>query len=118
MPLMVLKKLFKDGIYLYIRSVDCLNLALNNVIPTTAVVITVGNIPFIGLIVPNIVSIYKGDNIRENIWDTALFGALFVLVCDIFGRSVIYPYELPIGLTVGVIGSAVFLYLILRSQRI
>ena len=84
---------------------------------TVTVVITVGNIPFIGLIVPNIVSIYKGDNIRENIWDTALFGALFVLVCDIFGRSVIYPYELPIGLTVGVIGSAVFLYLILRRNK-
>ena len=84
---------------------------------TVTVVITAGNIPFIGLIVPNIVSIYKGDNIRENIWDTAMFGALFVLICDIFGRAVIYPYELPIGLTVGVIGSAIFLYLILRRNR-
>lgn len=81
------------------------------------VVITVGNIPFIGLIVPNIVSIFKGDNISKNIWDTALFGAIFVLACDIIGRLVIYPYEVPISLTVGVIGSVIFLYLIFRRNR-
>lgn len=81
------------------------------------VVITVGNIPFIGLIVPNIVSIFKGDNLSKNIWDTALFGAIFVLGCDMIGRVVIYPYEVPISLTVGVIGSAIFLYLILRRNR-
>lgn len=81
------------------------------------VVITVGNIPFIGLIVPNIVSIFKGDNISKNIWDTALFGVIFVLACDIIGRLVIYPYEVPISLTVGVIGSVIFLYLIFRRNR-
>ena len=81
---------------------------------TVCVVITAGQIPYIGLIIPNIVSLYKGDNVHENIWDTALFGALFVLVCDIFARIIIYPYELSVGLTVGVIGSAIFLYMILR----
>lgn len=83
---------------------------------TVSIVVTAGNIPFIGLIVPNIVSLYKGDNIRDTIWHTGLFGATFVLVCDIFGRMVIYPYEIPIGLTVGVIGSITFLYLILRRN--
>lgn len=85
-------------------------------IVTVCVVITAGNIPYIGLIVPNIVSLYKGDNVHENIWDTALFGAIFVLVCDILARVLIYPYELSVGLTVGVIGSAIFLYLILRRK--
>lgn len=83
---------------------------------TVCVVITVGSIPFIGLIVPNIVSMYKGDNIKESIWHTALFGSIFVLVCDLFSRLVIYPYEIPIGLTVGVIGSVIFLYMILRRN--
>lgn len=83
-------------------------------IVTVCVVITAGQIPYIGLIVPNIVSLYKGDNVHENIWDTALFGAIFVLVCDIFARIIVYPYELSVGLTVGVIGSAIFLYMILR----
>ena len=85
-------------------------------IVTVCVVITAGQIPYIGLIVPNIVSLYKGDNVHENIWDTALFGAIFVLVCDIAARIIIYPYELSVGLTVGVIGSGVFLYLILRRK--
>ena len=83
-------------------------------IVTVCVVIIAGQIPYIGLIVPNVVSLYKGDNVHENIWDTALFGAIFVLVCDILARIIIYPYELSVGLTVGVIGSAIFLYLILR----
>ena len=83
---------------------------------TVCVVVTAGNIPYIGLIVPNIVSLYMGDNIRESIWHTGLFGAIFVLVCDIFGRVIIYPYEISIGLTVGVIGSITFLYLILRRN--
>lgn len=85
-------------------------------IVTVCVVITAGEIPYIGLIVPNIVSLYKGDNVHENIWDTALFGSIFVLVCDIAARVIIYPYELSVGLTVGVIGSAIFLYLIFRRK--
>ncbi|MGL5507154.1 MAG: ABC transporter permease [Paraclostridium sp.] len=83
---------------------------------TSSVVITVGSIPFIGLIVPNIVSMYKGDNIKDSIWHTGLFGAIFVLSCDIFSRVVIYPYEIPIGLTVGVIGIIIFLIMILRRS--
>ena len=83
---------------------------------TALVVITVGSIPFIGLIVPNIVSLYKGDNLSKNIGITALFGANFILVCDILSRIVIYPYEVSISLTVGVIGSIIFLYLIFRRN--
>ena len=52
------------------------------------------------LIVPNLVSLYKGDNVHENILDTALFGAIFVLFCDILARVFVYPYELSVGLTV------------------
>ncbi|EPZ55353.1 fecCD transport family protein [[Clostridium] sordellii ATCC 9714] len=85
-------------------------------IVTASVVITIGSIPFIGLIVPNIVSIYKGDNLKDTIWHTGLFGAIFVLICDIFSRLVIYPYEIPIGLTVGVLGSGIFLIMILRRK--
>ncbi|MDV2684618.1 ABC transporter permease [Alkalihalophilus lindianensis] len=84
---------------------------------TSVVVLTVGMIPFLGLIIPNIVTIYKGDNLRENLPHTALLGAVFVLACDILGRIIIYPYEIPIGLTVGVIGSGIFLYLLLGRAK-
>jgi len=84
---------------------------------TSSVILTVGTIPFLGLIIPNIVSIYQGDHLRKSIIHTAVLGALFVLLCDIFGRLIIYPYEIPISLTVGVIGSGIFIYLLLRSRR-
>src|SRR5690625_235279 len=84
---------------------------------TASVVLSVGVIPFLGLIIPNIVTIYQGDHLRNNLIHTAILGALFVLVCDIIGRILIYPYEIPINLTVGVIGSGIFLYLLLRRKR-
>ncbi|MFD0871559.1 Iron-uptake system permease protein FeuB [Chlamydia abortus] len=80
------------------------------------VMLTVGNIPFLGLIIPNIVTIYQGDNLKKNLSHTALLGAVFVLACDILGRIIIYPFEISIGLTVGVIGSGIFLYLLLRRK--
>jgi iron complex transport system permease protein len=83
---------------------------------TAVVILTVGSIPFLGLIVPNIVSIYRGDHLKNNLGHTALLGAVFILGCDIFGRVIIYPYEVPIGLTVGVIGSAIFAYLLMRRK--
>ncbi|MDF1510737.1 ABC transporter permease [Robertmurraya sp. DFI.2.37] len=83
---------------------------------TSSVVLTVGMIPFLGLIIPNIVSMYKGDHLKNSLSHTALLGAVFVLACDIFGRVIIYPYEIAIGVTVGVIGSGIFLYLILRRK--
>ncbi|AME06443.1 ABC transporter permease [Bacillus siamensis] len=80
------------------------------------VILTVGMLPFLGLIIPNIVSIYKGDNLRSSLPHTALLGAVFVLFCDILGRVIIFPYEISIGLMVGVIGSGIFLYMLLRRK--
>lgn len=70
---------------------------------TACVVLTVGMIPFLGLIIPNIVSIYQGDHLKKNLSHTAVLGAVFVLFCDILGRIVIYPYEVSISLTVGML---------------
>ncbi|MDQ0246042.1 iron complex transport system permease protein [Bacillus fengqiuensis] len=83
---------------------------------TSIVVLTVGVIPFLGLIIPNIVTMYQGDNLKKSLPHTALLGAVFVLACDILGRIIIYPYEIAIGVTVGVIGSGIFLYLIMRRK--
>ncbi len=79
--------------------------------------VMVGNIPFLGLIIPNLVSITKGDNLKNSLVETCLFGGSFVLLCDIIGRVIIAPYEVSIGLTVGVIGSAMFLYLVMRRKK-
>lgn len=83
---------------------------------SSVVMLTVGTIPFLGLIIPNIVTLYHGDNLKKNLPHTAILGAVFVLFCDILSRVIIYPFEIPIGLTVGVLGSAIFLYLLLRRK--
>lgn len=82
----------------------------------TTVVLTVGVIPFLGLIVPNIVSLYMGDNLRKTIPHTALLGVVFLLICDIIGRIVIHPYEIPVNVTVAVIGSVIFLIMLFRGR--
>ena len=80
-------------------------------------IITVGNIPFLGLIIPNIVSLYSGDNLKKTLYHTALLGPIFLLACDILGRFIIFPFEMSISLTVGVIGSIIFLYMIIRGSK-
>ncbi|WP_294081710.1 ABC transporter permease [Proteiniphilum sp. UBA5384] len=82
----------------------------------SAVVITAGAIPFLGLIVPNVVSLLFGDNLKKTLPLVALSGAIFLLLCDIVGRIVIYPYEVPIGVTVSIIGAIIFLILIIRKR--
>ena len=88
---------------------------------TASVIVVVGQISYIGLIVPNIVSMFKGDKIRGTLVDTGLFGALFVLVCDMIARTIIAPYEIPIELVAGIIGSIIFIimlyYKLTHSKR-
>ena len=86
-------------------------------IVTAVVIVTVGSIPFLGLIVPNLVALYLGDNLKLTLPHTAVVGALLVLVCDLTGRLVIYPYEVSVSLIMGIIGSAVFLSLLLKRYR-
>lgn len=82
----------------------------------STIVITVGIIPFLGLIIPNLVSLMMGDNLKKTLPIIALMGAVFLLVCDIIGRLVIYPFEVPIGLTAGIVGALLFLILLLRRR--
>lgn len=74
----------------------------------------VGIIPFVGLVVPNIVSRVLGDNLRRTIPWTALCGATLVLLCDVIGRVIRFPYEIPVSTVMGVVGGLVFLWLMFR----
>lgn len=84
---------------------------------TTLVVITIGSLPFVGLIVPNIVALYKGDHLKHTLLDTVLVGTIFVLVCDILGRVILAPYEVSISVIISVLGSLIFLLLLVYRRR-
>lgn len=98
------------------RSVMLLGLIIVSLISAVTVV-TAGVIPFLGLIVPNVVSLMLGDNLRRSLPWVAWLGAVLVLVCDLLGRLLRYPYEIPIGTVMGVLGSALFIYLLLKRTR-
>lgn len=83
---------------------------------TSLVIVSVGIIPFLGLIIPNLVALYLGDNLRKNLIYIALCGALFLLVCDIISRLVIFPFEMPLSITTGVLGSLIFIFLLLKRK--
>lgn len=86
-------------------------------ISTASVVMIVGVIPFLGLIVPNVVSLFMGDNMRKILPWTAYWGVILVLFCDILGRVIIFPYEVPISMIISIFGGGVFIYLILRDKK-
>lgn len=80
-------------------------------------VVTVGIIPFVGLVVPNIVSRLMGDNLRHTLPVCAMSGACLVLYCDILGRMVRHPFEIPVGTIFGVVGTLIFLWLLYAPPR-
>jgi len=82
-------------------------------VTVSATVITVGAIPFVGLVVTNLVALRYGENLKRTLPIVAMCGAALLLACDILGRLLIHPYEVPIGLTAGSVGGVLFLVLIL-----
>ena len=81
------------------------------------VTVVVGNLPFLGLIVPNIVSMMRGDDLRSNLPWVCLTGIGVVTICDLLGRTIIAPFEMPVSVILGVIGAAVFITMIVRRSR-
>ncbi|MDN3495668.1 iron chelate uptake ABC transporter family permease subunit [Planococcus sp. APC 4015] len=104
------------GLGLNTRGVMGLGAGIIAVVTGIMVVVT-GAIPFLGLIAPNIVSRLVGDNMRRAVPVVALLGAALVLACDIIGRVVRFPFELPVSLVMGVIGGVVFLWLLLGTAQ-
>ncbi|MFT3945060.1 MAG: iron chelate uptake ABC transporter family permease subunit [Ancrocorticia sp.] len=87
-------------------------------VATGVVTVVVGNLPFLGLIVPNVVSMIRGDDLRSNLPWVCLAGIALVTVCDLIGRTIIMPFEVPVSLILGVVGAVVFIFLLLKQRKI
>lgn len=86
-------------------------------VATGVVTVVVGALPFLGLIVPNMVSMLRGDDLRSNLPWVCLLGIATVTLCDILGRVIIAPFEMPVSVILGVVGAIVFVVLIVRSTK-
>ena len=106
---------FSTNLGLNYRRILTLGLVIVSMV-TASVVVTAGMVPFLGLIVPNLVSMMMGDSLRRTLPWIAVMGAALVLVCDMIGRVINAPFEIPVGSVLGAVGSIFFLYLLLRRQ--
>lgn len=85
-------------------------------IASAVTLIMVGTVPFLGVVVPNLVSMMYGDNMKKTLGTTAIAGSIFLIACDILARIVIAPYEIPVSVIVGMIGSVLFILLLTRRK--
>lgn len=81
------------------------------------VTVVVGFLPFLGLIVPNIVSMFRGDDLRSNLPWICLTGIAIVTACDILARTIIAPFEIPVSVILSVVGAAVFIALVIAQRK-
>ncbi|MGT2829078.1 ABC transporter permease [Streptococcus hillyeri] len=84
---------------------------------TATTMITVGGLPFIGIIIPNLVRLHISEHLKNSQAVVVLAGSCLVLACDIFARLVIRPYEVSVSLILGILGSLVFILLLWRGER-
>jgi iron complex transport system permease protein len=78
--------------------------------------VAVGPLPFVGLIIPNMATSFFGDNLKRSIIDLMLFGACFVLLCDIISRLIIFPFEMNVSVTISIMGGIIFMIYLLRGM--
>lgn len=106
---------FSVNLGLDYRGTVLLGLAIVSVVTATCVVIA-GSVPFFGLIIVNIVGLMLGDNLRATLPWIAMSGAGFLILCDMAGRLIRFPYEIPVGTVAGAAGGAVFLCLMFTRR--
>lgn len=84
---------------------------------TSVSIAVVGYLPFIGLVIPNIVTYIWGDHLKTAQYYTAALGSIFLVACDLMARLVIRPYEVPVNLIVGILGGILFVGMLLKEGR-
>ncbi|MEZ0165306.1 ABC transporter permease [Kineococcus sp. LSe6-4] len=84
---------------------------------TGVTAVVVGFLPFLGLIVPNVVSMLRGDDLRRNLPWVALASTALIVVCDLVGRTVVFPLEIPASVVLGAVGATTFVVLVLNRRR-
>lgn len=107
---------FAKNLGIHYNRVVMLGLIIISLI-SAATFVAVGPLPFIGLIIPNMATTFYGDNLKKSIFDLMMFGAVFVLICDIISRLVIFPFEMNVSWTISIIGGGIFMVYLVRGLK-
>lgn len=76
-----------------------------------------GTIGFVGLVIPHMVRLVLGPDHRRLLPASLLAGAVFLLLADLVGRTLLSPIELPIGVVTSLVGAVAFLVIFYRSRK-
>ncbi len=76
-----------------------------------------GIVGFVGLIIPHVGRKLFGVNHLILIPATMLLGCIFLILCDTIARTVLLPFELPVGVITGIIGGIFFISLLFNSKK-
>ncbi|MCL2865704.1 MAG: iron chelate uptake ABC transporter family permease subunit [Lachnospiraceae bacterium] len=82
-----------------------------------ATFVAVGPLPFVGLIIPNMATSFYGDNLKKSMVELMLFGSVFVLICDIISRLILFPFEMNVSLTISIAGGIIFMIYLIRGLQ-
>lgn len=107
---------FATNLGISIKTISNLGLLIVSILSAN-VSLTVGSIPFVGLLIPNLVTVVFDDSSQGVVIDTLLLSSLYMLVCDVLARVIIYPYEVPIVLVSGILGSLLFIKILLGGPH-
>ncbi|MBQ7678249.1 MAG: iron chelate uptake ABC transporter family permease subunit, partial [Butyrivibrio sp.] len=104
------------GLGLEVRRTRVLAICAATALASAAVGIC-GLISFVGLIVPNLLRIAGIRETRHAFAACFLYGGSFLLLCDVLARTIAWPYELPVGLLLSILGAPFFLWLLIRRGK-
>ncbi|MEG0397581.1 MAG: iron chelate uptake ABC transporter family permease subunit, partial [Cetobacterium sp.] len=76
-----------------------------------------GYIGFVGLIIPHITRMIVGANNKIVLPVSFLSGGIFLMVCDLFARTLFSPTEISVGIITSILGAPYFIYLLLKSRK-
>ncbi len=116
LDLMILGDEVASGLGLNVRSYRILHIVCAAFLSGAAVSMC-GIIGFLGLIVPNVVRLFYNGKSRGGICYCIIAGAAFLLISDTLGKVLFYPYELPCGLFLSLIGAPFLLWILLRNKK-
>ena len=103
---------------LNVRFYRILSIMLSGILAGSAVSVC-GLLGFVGLLIPNFIRMIRlpKSTVKANIFLCIIFGADFLLLCDILARVLFFPYEVPVGLFLSCLGSPFFIWMLITKKR-
>lgn len=104
------------GLGLNVKAYRLLCILISGLLAGAAVSVC-GLLGFLGLIVPNLIRLCSCNSTKKNLLLCILFGSDFLLFCDLLSRVIFFPYELPVGLFLSILGAPFFIFLLINKKK-